>query len=169
MDLVAAKIGRSGDIVPSCARRVPRAPATGAGQVSGTGWLLPHEPTSLAVYMGSQIDLPCKSLLPNDLPQRINWFKDDSALPVYSVTYATNQSQHRTNIMQGRHAARSDWTQRAYFSVLGTPATLKVNELAYKDSGTYICQVVISRGTQRNATVHLVVVGKIPQLPEQRE
>ncbi|CAN7991273.1 unnamed protein product, partial [Ixodes hexagonus] len=117
------------------------------------------EPTSLAVYVGSQIDLPCKSLLPNDLPQRINWFKDDSALPVYSVTYATNQSHHRTNIMQGRHAARSDWTQRAYFSVLGTPATLKVNELAYKDSGTYVCQVIISRGTQRNGTVQLMVVG----------
>ncbi|XP_077501903.1 uncharacterized protein LOC144112937 [Amblyomma americanum] len=117
-----------------------------------------HEPVSLAVHVGSQIDLPCKSLLANDLPLRINWFKDDSPMPVYSVTYASNQSFHRTNIMQGRHAARSDWSQRAYFSVLGSPATLKVNDLSFQDTGTYVCQVVISRGTQRNATVHLVVV-----------
>lgn len=117
------------------------------------------EPISLAVYVGSQMDLPCKSLL-DDLPQQINWFKDDSPVPVYSVTYASNQSLHRTNIMQGRHTARSDWTQRAYFSVLGSPATLKVNDLGYQDTGTYICQVIISRGTQRNATVHLVVVGE---------
>lgn len=122
-------------------------------------FFLVDEPISLAVYVGSQMDLPCKSLL-DDLPQQINWFKDDSPVPVYSVTYASNQSLHRTNIMQGRHTARSDWTQRAYFSVLGSPATLKVNDLGYQDTGTYICQVIISRGTQRNATVHLVVVGE---------
>ncbi|XP_075732522.1 synaptogenesis protein syg-2 [Rhipicephalus microplus] len=119
------------------------------------------EPVALAVHVGGQIDLPCKSLLANDLPMRINWFKDDSPMAVYSVTYASNQSFHRTNIMQGRHAARSDWSQRAYFSVLGSPATLKVNDLAFQDTGTYVCQVVISRGTQRNATVHLVVVGPL--------
>ncbi|KAK8787989.1 hypothetical protein V5799_022235 [Amblyomma americanum] len=123
------------------------------------------EPVSLAVHVGSQIDLPCKSLLANDLPLRINWFKDDSPMPVYSVTYASNQSFHRTNIMQGRHAARSDWSQRAYFSVLGSPATLKVNDLSFQDTGTYVCQVVISRGTQRNATVHLVVVGECRLVP----
>ncbi|KAL1415214.1 hypothetical protein MTO96_006889 [Rhipicephalus appendiculatus] len=120
----------------------------------------PDEPVALAVHVGSQIDLPCKSLLANDLPMRINWFKDDSPMPVYSVTYASNQSSHRTNIMQGRHNPHPYWSQRAYFSVLGSPATLKVNDLAFQDTGTYVCQVVISRGTQRNATVHLVVVGE---------
>ncbi|XP_077542783.1 synaptogenesis protein syg-2-like [Haemaphysalis longicornis] len=127
----------------------------------GAGHRYEDEPVSLAVHVGSQIDLPCRSLLANELPLRINWFKDESPMPVYSVTYASNQSFHRTNIMQGRHAARSDWSQRAYFSVLGSPATLKVNDLAFQDTGTYVCQVVISRGTQRNATVHLVVVGPL--------
>ncbi|XP_064466806.1 roundabout homolog 1-like isoform X2 [Ornithodoros turicata] len=126
------------------------------------------EPISLAVYVGSQIDLPCRALLADDLPQRIHWYKDDSPLPVYSVTY--DGTAHRANIMQGRHSARSDWTQRAYFSVLGSPATLKVNDLSYQDSGTYICQVIISRATQRNATLHLVVVGplKLPVIRDGR-
>ncbi|XP_049267451.1 hemicentin-2 isoform X2 [Rhipicephalus sanguineus] len=129
--------------------------------LGGAGRRYEDEPVALAVHVGSQIDLPCKSLLANDLPLRINWFKDDSPMPVYSVTYASNQSFHRTNIMQGRHAAHPGWSQRAYFSVLGSPATLKVNDLAFQDTGTYVCQVVISRGTQRNATVHLVVVGPL--------
>ncbi|XP_064466931.1 hemicentin-2-like [Ornithodoros turicata] len=62
--------------------------------------------------------------------------------------------------MQGRHQVRSDWAHRAYFSLLGVPAALKVKQLSYRDSGTYVCSVTHQHGVT-TSVVHLAVLGPL--------
>lgn len=61
-------------------------------------------------------------------------------------------------------SASKTWSGRAYFSLLGHPALLKVNEVRFEDSGLYTCSAVFRDGSIINSTVRLHVVGKLPSV-----
>ncbi|KAG0412010.1 hypothetical protein HPB47_010858 [Ixodes persulcatus] len=111
---------------------------------------------------GGQAELPCSSLRTTSgggdvpLPLRVDWRRqgDPNPEPVYSVRFPG-----RANMMQGRHQPRHDWAPRAYFSLLGSPAALKVKTLALVDSGVYLCEVTRSDGSIVSSAVRLSVLG----------
>ncbi|KAM7283112.1 hemicentin-2 isoform X2 [Ixodes scapularis] len=113
---------------------------------------------------GGQAELPCSSLRTTSgggdvpLPLRVDWRRqgDPNPEPVYSVRFPG-----RANMMQGRHQPRHDWAPRAYFSLLGSPAALKVKTLALVDSGVYLCQVTRSDGSVVSSAVRLSVLGPL--------
>ncbi|KAL1472770.1 hypothetical protein MTO96_003970 [Rhipicephalus appendiculatus] len=60
------------------------------------------------------------------------------------------------------------WVGRAYFSIIGHPASLKVNSVRFEDAGLYTCTAVFRDGARRNSTVRLHVVAP-PEPPVIRD
>ncbi|XP_022663733.1 neogenin-like [Varroa destructor] len=92
--------------------------------------------------------------------------------PVYTVDFGTEGSaadaQRSNNILQVSRSASKTWSGRAYFSLLGHPALLKVNEVRFEDSGLYTCSAVFRDGSIINSTVRLHVVAP-PEPPQIRD
>ncbi|KAH7983784.1 hypothetical protein HPB52_014318 [Rhipicephalus sanguineus] len=111
---------------------------------------------------GGQVELPCTVLHARDAatqasPVRVEWHRRDDTdpEPVYAVYFSG-----RANLMQGRHQPRKDWSPRAYFAVLGSPAALKVKALGLADAGVYTCRVTRSDGSVQASIVRLSVLGE---------
>ncbi|KAL3246242.1 hypothetical protein MRX96_057787 [Rhipicephalus microplus] len=62
------------------------------------------------------------------------------------------------NLLQVSRSAGHGWIGRAYFSIIGHPASLKVNSVRFEDAGLYTCTAVYWDGARRNSTVRLHVV-----------
>ncbi|XP_075528799.1 basement membrane-specific heparan sulfate proteoglycan core protein-like [Dermacentor variabilis] len=112
---------------------------------------------------GGQVELPCTALHSRHAatpasPVRVEWHRrgDADPEPVYAVHFPG-----RANLMQGRHQPRKDWSPRAYFAVLGSPAALKVKALGLADAGVYTCQVTRSDGSVQASIVRLSVLGPL--------
>ncbi|XP_075733395.1 hemicentin-2 isoform X2 [Rhipicephalus microplus] len=112
---------------------------------------------------GGQVELPCNVLHARDAatqasPVRVEWHRRDDAdtEPVYAVYFSG-----RANLMQGRHQPRKDWSPRAYFAVLGSPAALKIKALGLADAGVYTCRVTRSDGSIQASIVRLSVLGPL--------
>ncbi|KAL1440028.1 hypothetical protein MTO96_009849 [Rhipicephalus appendiculatus] len=112
---------------------------------------------------GGQVELPCNVLHARDAatqasPVRVEWHRrsDKDPEPVYAVYFSG-----RANLMQGRHQPRKDWSPRAYFAVLGSPAALKVKALGLADAGVYTCRVTRSDGSIQASIVRLSVLGPL--------
>ncbi|KAH7964071.1 hypothetical protein HPB51_027691 [Rhipicephalus microplus] len=63
------------------------------------------------------------------------------------------------NLLQVSRSAGHGWIGRAYFSIIGHPASLKVNSVRFEDAGLYTCTAVYRDDARRNSTVRLHVVG----------
>ncbi|CAN8024948.1 unnamed protein product [Ixodes persulcatus] len=140
-----------------------------AGLQDASGGELTADVISSVGQEGGQAELPCSSLRTTSgggdvpLPLRVDWRRqgDPNPEPVYSVRFPG-----RANMMQGRHQPRHDWAPRAYFSLLGSPAALKVKTLALVDSGVYLCEVTRSDGSIVSSAVRLsVLVCRACRLP----
>ncbi|KAL3184806.1 hypothetical protein MRX96_030703 [Rhipicephalus microplus] len=112
---------------------------------------------------GGQVELPCNVLHARDAatqasPVRVEWHRrdDSDTEPVYAVYFSG-----RANLMQGRHQPRKDWSPRAYFAVLGSPAALKIKALGLADAGVYTCRVTRSDGSIQASIVRLSVLAGI--------
>ncbi|XP_075723185.1 neural cell adhesion molecule 2-like [Rhipicephalus microplus] len=65
-------------------------------------------------------------------------------------------------------SAGHGWIGRAYFSIIGHPASLKVNSVRFEDAGLYTCTAEYRDGARRNSTVRLHVVAP-PEPPVIRD
>ncbi|XP_077513789.1 nephrin-like isoform X1 [Amblyomma americanum] len=72
------------------------------------------------------------------------------------------------NLLQVNRSAGHGWVGRAYFSIIGHPASLKVNSVRFEDAGLYTCTAVFRDGARRNSTVRLHVVAP-PEPPVIRD
>ncbi|XP_075743573.1 neural cell adhesion molecule 2-like isoform X2 [Rhipicephalus microplus] len=72
------------------------------------------------------------------------------------------------NLLQVNRSAGHGWVGRAYFSIIGHPASLKVNSVRFEDAGLYTCTAVFRDGARRNSTVRLHVVAP-PEPPAIRD
>ncbi|KAL3242316.1 hypothetical protein MRX96_021243 [Rhipicephalus microplus] len=72
------------------------------------------------------------------------------------------------NLLQVSRSAGHGWIGRAYFSIIGHPASLKVNSVRFEDAGLYTCTAVYRDGARRNSTVRLHVVAP-PEPPVIRD
>ncbi|XP_065289526.2 nephrin-like isoform X1 [Dermacentor albipictus] len=72
------------------------------------------------------------------------------------------------NLLQVSRSAGHGWVGRAYFSIIGHPASLKVNSVRFEDAGMYTCTAVYRDGARRNSTVRLHVVAP-PEPPVIRD
>ncbi|XP_037561154.1 hemicentin-1-like [Dermacentor silvarum] len=81
---------------------------------------------------------------------------------------AAGGSGRGNNLMQVSRSAGHGWVGRAYFSIIGHPASLKVNSVRFEDAGMYTCTAVYRDGARRNSTVRLHVVAP-PEPPVIRD
>ncbi|XP_064456304.1 hemicentin-1-like [Ornithodoros turicata] len=72
------------------------------------------------------------------------------------------------NLLQVNRTAGPGWQGRAYFSIIGHPASLKVNSVRFEDAGVYTCTAVFRDGARKNSTVRLHVVAP-PEPPVIRD
>ncbi|KAL3246252.1 hypothetical protein MRX96_057797 [Rhipicephalus microplus] len=54
------------------------------------------------------------------------------------------------NLLQVSRSASHGWIRRAYFLIIGHPASLKVNSVRFEDAGLYTCTAVYRDGARRN-------------------
>ncbi|CAN7949244.1 unnamed protein product, partial [Ixodes hexagonus] len=92
--------------------------------------------------------------------------------PIYTVDFGPDPSGGKeaaipgsgagrgNNLLQVNRSAGQGWVGRAYFSIIGHPASLKVNSVRFEDAGVYTCTAVFRDGARRNSTVRLHVVGE---------
>lgn len=114
----------------------------------------------------------------DDSPSKVLWYAPSSPPPsvgskgntranasglasVDKTPFYMVEDTQRRGIWNGQHAIGVDWAGRASFSVARSPAALRLTQLELKDAGTYLCTVAFHGGTQRNATVRLVVGGQL--------
>ncbi|CAN7997953.1 unnamed protein product, partial [Ixodes pacificus] len=94
--------------------------------------------------------------------------------PIYTVDFGPDLSLSKeaaggsgagrgNNLLQVNRSAGTGWVGRAYFSIIGHPASLKVNSVRFEDAGVYTCTAVFRDGARRNSTVRLHVVGEYEQ------
>ncbi|KAM7302137.1 hemicentin-2 [Ixodes scapularis] len=99
--------------------------------------------------------------------------------PIYTVDFGPDLSLSKeaaggsgagrgNNLLQVNRSAGTGWVGRAYFSIIGHPASLKVNSVRFEDAGVYTCTAVFRDGARRNSTVRLHVVAP-PEPPVIRD
>lgn len=82
------------------------------------------------------------------------WYRDDSAVPVYSV------DARRSPLGQARHAADDNLVGRAHFSPVPQPAVLVIESVSRKDDGIYRCRVDFKKARTQHSVLSATVVGK---------
>lgn len=85
-----------------------------------------------------------------------------------TVPGGTAGAARGNNLLQVNRSAGQGWVGRAYFSIIGHPASLKVNSVRFEDAGIYTCTAVFRDGARRNSTVRLHVVAP-PEPPVIRD
>ncbi|KAL1442012.1 hypothetical protein MTO96_008021 [Rhipicephalus appendiculatus] len=114
------------------------------------------EAQTVTALEGSQVKLSCDISAPGvgDFPVRIRWF-DFGPNPVYSVN-VNPRTESLSQICQ--RAQRSSLQDRAYFSVIQTPAVLSVDRLRHADNGSYVCAVYFKKDWTRKLVTHLIII-----------
>ncbi|KAG0419045.1 hypothetical protein HPB47_004406 [Ixodes persulcatus] len=103
----------------------------------------------IIVREGHQTELPCdlRSASSNDSLAVIRW----------------PPARRSSNLLQVNPSAGTGWVGRADFSIIGHPASLKVNSVRFEDAGVYTCTAMFRDGARRNSTVRLHVVAEYEQ------
>lgn len=113
-------------------------------------------PVPVQAVSGGRLNLPCDvtSPLPDDSVSLVLWYRDDSAVPVYSV------DARRSPLSQARHAADDNLVGRAHFSAVPQPAVLVVDSVTRRDEGIYRCRVDFKKARTQHSVLSVTVVGK---------
>ncbi|KAL3251927.1 hypothetical protein MRX96_054997, partial [Rhipicephalus microplus] len=149
----------------------------------------------LIVREGHQTELPCdlRDALSNDSLAFVHWYHTAereshgsgvagpslgygfraaaaSREPIYTVDFGPDPTVSKEATSSGtvNRSAGHGWVGRAYFSIIGHPASLKVNSVRFEDAGLYTCTAVFRDGARRNSTVRLHVVAP-PEPPAIRD
>ncbi|KAG0421394.1 hypothetical protein HPB47_002712, partial [Ixodes persulcatus] len=85
-------------------------------------------------------------------------FGSDPGLTADTATVHEYGTGRGNNLLQVNRTAGQGWVGRAYFSIIGHPASLKVNSVRFEDAGVYTCTAVFRDGARRNSTVRLHVL-----------
>ncbi|EEC00114.1 sidestep protein, putative, partial [Ixodes scapularis] len=85
-------------------------------------------------------------------------FGSDPGLTADAATVHEYGTGRGNNLLQVNRTAGQGWVGRAYFSIIGHPASLKVNSVRFEDAGVYTCTAVFRDGARRNSTVRLHVL-----------
>ncbi|KAM7302160.1 hemicentin-2 [Ixodes scapularis] len=85
-------------------------------------------------------------------------FGSDPSLTADAATVHEYGTGRGNNLLQVNRTAGQGWVGRAYFSIIGHPASLKVNSVRFEDAGVYTCTAVFRDGARRNSTVRLHVL-----------